>query len=91
MNRFNLAVSLAALGNATAWTCRETPTTSVQDSVRRGFFGLMPRSLAVATGAVLLPGVQPSFAEGEDSVLAVEPPLASLSGDAKKVSFDGLL
>ena len=91
MNRFALAVALAALGNTFAWTCRETPTSSVQDSGRRYFFGVMPQSLAVATGGVLFPGVQPAFAEGEDAALAVEPPLASLSGDAKKVSFCELI
>ena len=85
MSRFSFVVALTVLANAAAWSCQERPKISAQDGSRRSFFGLLPQSVAVATG-VLIQGAQLSFAEGEGATPAVEPPLASLAGDAKKVS-----
>lgn len=89
MGRFNFLLAFVALGNAAAWSCLEaSPKSLVQPSSRRNFFGSVPQSVAVAT-AVLIQGAQPSFAEGEGVTVAVEPPLAALAGDAKKLFNDG--
>ena len=89
MKIFSLTAALTILGNAAAWShLVETLNSSVRDSERRAFLGFVPKALAGITGGILFSGVPVALADEEDNSLALDPPLASLSGDAKKVRFD---
>jgi len=86
-----LVASFALVNQGLAWSSQRPaglPTKCLQESPkqtnRRNFLEFLPQSLALASCA-LTQNIQPSFAE--DAVL--EPPLAALAGDAKKLFNDG--